>query len=133
MLYALCSGLVFIGDARIVSESKDVVSYMSLAFLVPGLATVALKPKIVPDIVRIARSKQIFQMAVFSASYGFMAVTLWLAYQYGATASQMAPLRQSAVILTVLIAMVFLHERTHMMRKILAALLAIAAVYLISL
>ena len=132
LLYALCSGLVFVGDAKIVSQASDVISYMALAFLVPGLVTVALKPKIVPDMVRIARSQQIFTLTAFSISYGFMAVTLWLAYQYGATASQIAPLRQSAVIITVLFAMVFLHERTHTVRKLLAAILAIFAVYLIS-
>ncbi|MFZ2886626.1 MAG: DMT family transporter [Minisyncoccia bacterium] len=131
-LYALCSGLVFIGDAKIVSQSPDVISYVALAFLVPGFATIAIKPWIAPDVFRLAASKQVIQMTAWSASYGFMAVTLWLAYYYGATASAMAPIRQSAVILTVIIAMIFLNERTHMLRKTIAALLAILAVYLIS-
>lgn len=133
MLYALCSGLVFIGDAKIVSETSSIPSYMALAFAVPGFMTIAFKPRIVSDIWRLASSKQVFSMTAWSASYGFMAVTLWLAYQYGAAASQMAPIRQSAVILTVVIAMVFLNERSHMLRKIVAALLATCAVYLISL
>jgi len=132
LLYALSSGMVFIFDARILSEFHNVPSYMVFGFGLPGIATALIRPRIIPDIIRLAASRQVFSMALWSASYGFMAVTLWLAYQYGATASQMAPIRQSAVILTVLIAMVFLQERSHMVRKIVAALLAIFAVYLIS-
>ncbi len=133
ILYVLCSGLVFIVDARIVSETTNVSSYMAIAFFVPGVLTALMRPRIIPGMLRLAVSRHIVTMSIFSISYGIMAVTLWLAYQYGATASQMAPLRQSAVILTVIFAMLFLNERTHVMRKLFAALLAIFAVYLITL
>lgn len=131
-IYAITSGLVFIGDARVVAES-DVASYMTFAFLLPGFATLMIKPKVVREMISLVRSKEIFGMLVYSFAYGIMAVTLWLAYQSGGDASQIAPIRQTAVILTVIIAITFLRERTHMYRKIVAAFLAMFAVYLITL
>lgn len=131
-LYALSSGLVFIGDAKIIGASTNVASYMIFGFGLPGIATLVLRPKIFPDMVAIARSREVLAMIVYSVVYGFMAITLWLAYQYGAEASQMAPIRQSAVILTVIIAIVFLRERDHIPQKVTAALLAILSVYFIS-
>ncbi len=130
LLYALSSGLIFIFDARIVGVS-DVASYMALAFFIPGLATILYKPSILPDMQRLALSPQIKPMFFYSAAYGVMALTLWLAYQLGGTASEIAPLRQSAVILTVIFALVFLGERTRVPQKILAGILAIIAVYFI--
>lgn len=132
LLYMLCSGLVFIFDAKIVSVSPSIATYIALAFLMPGVATALIRPRIIPDIARLALSPQVITMALFSVAYGIVVVTMWYAYQFGATASQIAPLRQSAVIFTVLLAMLFLNERTHLLRKITAALLAIFAVYLIS-
>lgn len=130
--YALVSGLIFIGDARIVSES-DVVSYMAIQFLLPGLVTVLLRPRITNDIGHIVMSKQFLPLLAYSALYGLMAVTLWLAFQSGGAASQIAPLRQSAVILTVVLGVLFLRERAYIVQKIAAALLAVLAVYLITL
>ena len=71
-------------------------------------------------------------MLLSSAAYGFMCVTLFLAYQYGGTASQIMPLRQSSVILTVILGALFLGERTRLMHKLIAAILALIAVYLIA-
>lgn len=131
-IYVITSGLVFIGDARVVAES-DVASYMVFAFILPGLATLMLKPKVLPEMISLVKSREIFAMLVYSVAYGIMAVTLWLAYQSGGDASQIAPIRQTAVILTVIIAITFLRERTHMYRKIVAAFLAMFAVHLITL
>ncbi len=132
LLYALSSGFIFIADARIVGASESVVSYQFFAFLLPGLATIFIHPKTVVDVVRIACSKEIIRMTIYSALYGIMCVTLWLAYQHGALASQLAPIRQSAIILTLIIATLFLNERSHFGRKLIASLLAVLSVYLIS-
>jgi drug/metabolite transporter (DMT)-like permease len=132
LLYMFCSGLVFIFDAKIISESPSLATYMAFAFLMPGIATALIRPRIIPDMARLAVSPQMITMTLFSVAYGIVVVTMWLAYQHGATASQIAPLRQSTIILTIVLAMLFLNERTHVLRKIIAALLAIFAVYLIS-
>jgi len=130
-LYALSSGLVFIGDARLVAESPSVATYMIFAFGLPGVATACIRPRILPAMLAIARSREILPMIGFSAVYGFMAVTLWLAYQAGADASQMAPIRQASIILTIVLALIFLKERDHIPQKIAATILAVIAVSLI--
>jgi drug/metabolite transporter (DMT)-like permease len=129
--YALCSGLVFIFDARILGASGDIASYMTLAFLIPGLITIALRPRMLFEFRNIVTSQSFVPMLLYCAAYAGMIMPLWLAYQHGGTAAEIAPLRQSAVVLTVILAVFFLQERLHVARKFIAALLAVFAAYLI--
>jgi len=57
------------------------------------------------------------------------AVTYYLALESGAMASQMAILFKTEIILTIILAAVFLHERSHLLRKFVATVLVLVGAY----
>lgn len=63
--------------------------------------------------------------------YACQAVTYYLAIELGANVSQISPILRSEVILTMILAVVFLNERDNLLRKTAAAILAISGVILI--
>jgi uncharacterized membrane protein len=68
-------------------------------------------------------------LAVFSASQG---VLYLLALTYGGNTAQVGTIRQASVIVTVLLAVMFLRERGNLGRKLIAAVLVTAGVFLLS-
>jgi len=59
------------------------------------------------------------------------AIAFYLAIEKGALASQISPISQSKIILTVLLAAILLKERENLLIKVVAAFLTMAGVLLI--
>jgi len=127
---AFCIGVAFANDTFILRQS-DALSYASLAFLLPGLLILAMKPKAIKDIKLFLKPHVLLRMAILVIFYSTSAITVYLAYQQGGAASQLAAIAQSAVILTVILAAIFLRERSHLSRKFIAAAIATIGVLLI--
>lgn len=127
---ALCFGVAFANDAFILRQS-DVLSYATLAFLLPGLLILAVKPKATKEIKLFLKPYILLRMAILAIFSSTSAITIYLAYQQGGAASQLAAITQSAVILTVILAAIFLQERSHLSRKFIAAIITTIGVLLI--
>ncbi len=127
---AFCYGVAFANDTFILRQS-EVFSYTTLAFLFPGLLTLAIKPRILPEIKKLLNIPALFKMVLLCLLYSTAVITIYLAYQQGGTASQLAPISQSVVILTVLLATIFLNERSQLARKFAAAIMVIIGVLLL--
>ena len=67
-------------------------------------------------------------MMILAFFYAISAVTVFEAYQVGRNAAQIAPLNQTTIIVTVVLAVIFLKEKTQFARKILGSLISFVGV-----
>lgn len=134
-LYALgsafCYGVAFANDTFILRQS-DALSYLTLAFLFTGLIILAMNPRVIKELKTHLNPLVLSKMVLLSLFYSTSGIAIYLAYQQGGTASQLAPINQSVVILTVLFAAIFLGERSQLMRKFAGAIMALAGILLLS-
>lgn len=70
-------------------------------------------------------------MLFLTIFYSAQAVAYYLALQVGANASQLAPIYKSNIILTVLLAVIFLKEKENLTRKLSSAALVTIGVLMI--
>jgi len=134
ILYALgsafCCGVAFANDTFILRQS-DVFSYTTLAFLFPGLFILVIQPRILTEMKALLSTPVLLKMALLGLFFSSSTIAIYLAYQEGGTASQLAPISQSVVILTVLLATIFLNERGQLIRKFVGAIIVTIGVLLL--
>lgn len=123
LIAAAFFGLAFANDAFII-RNFDVPSYLGIAFIVPALAIWAVFPKSTVKMKPMLDKSFLKKLSVLSVLYATSAITIFLAYQVGRNAAQIAPLNQTSTILTVILAIVFLQEKAHLARKLLGSILS---------
>lgn len=133
-IYAListtCFGLGVTNDAFIL-RSYDAISYTPIAFLLPGILLVLMKPSVLRTLNRLRNITFTKHILFLSFFYSAQAVAYYLALQSGGTASQIAPIFKANIVLTVLLAVIFLKEREHLFLKFVSAILVTVGVLLI--
>ena len=127
---AACFGLAFANDAFII-RNFDVPSYLGIAFIVPALAVWMVFPKSSSKILPMLKKSFLKKLGVLSVLYATSAITIFLAYQIGRNAAQIAPLNQTSTILTVLLAIIFLGEKSQLTRKLIGAVLSFIGIILV--
>lgn len=127
---ALCFGLAFANDAFII-RSFDVPSYLGLAFIAPALAVWAIFPSSTKKMGVMLTKEFLPKFSILAVFYSISAITIFLAYQVGRNAAQIAPLNQASTIVTVILAVIFLRERAQLARKIAGAFLSFIGVVLV--
>lgn len=128
---AVCYGLAVANDSYILRYYKDTLTFTTLAFLFPGIVMVIFRPYAISQVAAFVRSREMLTMAIMSVFYSGSAIAFYLAFRYGGTASQISPVQQSDIILTVVLASIFLRERGELPKKIIGALMTIAGVFLL--
>lgn len=133
--YSILAGIFatagVINDAVILKQF-DVTTYSALGFLAPGLFIWATHPTSTKKIVALPKSKIFPKIALLGLIYGIAYLTYNSAYFSGNNAAQIAAIFQVSAVLTVLIAVVLLKERSRLLTKILAALISFIGVLLVS-
>lgn len=129
-LAALSFGLAFTNDAFILNNF-DVPSYLTIAFIAPSLAVWAIYPRSTIKMKPLLEKRTLWKLGLLGFFYAISAITIFLAYQIGRNASQIAPLSQTATIITVLLSIIFLKERTGLLNKLLGAIISFIGVILI--
>jgi len=124
-LYALL-GAFFYGigipnDAFIISRSADVPSYLAFTLLLQGIVIFLSKPSVIKKMKLFLHKDTLTKMLLIGIFFSIFLISFYLAYQSGGNISQLSPISQSAVIVTVVLAAIFLKERKHLIRKIIAA------------
>ena len=127
---AACFGLAFANDAFII-RNFDVPSYLGIAFIVPALAVWMVFPKSTSKMLPMLKKSFLKKLGVLSVLYATSAITIFLAYQIGRNAAQIAPLNQTSTILTVLLAIIFLGEKSQLTRKLIGAVLSFIGIILV--
>lgn len=130
LISAFCYGTAFANDAFILRQS-DALSYLSIVFLFPGLAMLIVKPKAILGIKTLLKPLSLLKITTLSFFFAFSGVMTYLAYQNGGTASQLASIGQASVILTVLLAAIFIGEKDNLWKKLIAGVVTTIGVLLI--
>lgn len=112
-------------------RSFDAVSFTVYTNLLPTAALLLINPRSIKKLSFYALPKNALNITVVSVGDFVATLLLFLAYQAGRNAAQIAPLMATQTIVSVLLAIVLLKERDRMMNKIVAATLAVAGVVLI--
>lgn len=120
---------------RALLQQLDLYGYVTIAFIIPALLLLftypsisVLKQKLTPY----SQPKMIKNNLLMSALYAGSAVTFFTALQTAETASQVTTINISSVVLTVILAAIFLKERDHLNKKLVAAVLTLIGLYLVT-
>ena len=123
-------GIAFTNDAYIVQHA-DVMSYQTIAFILPALAVWLFKPKSTVKMMPLLKPKTAVRLLLLAVFYSISAITVFLAYQAGHNASQIAPLVQTTTIVTVILSIIFLHERNALFQKSIGTILSFIGIILV--
>lgn len=130
LITTLFFGLAVTNDAFIL-RTYDAVSYTAVALLLPGVLLLVLRPGAIASFQRLRNAKFSKNMLLLSIFYSAQAIAYYVAMQMGANASQIAPISRANIILTVLLAVIFLKEKENLLLKLISALLVTGGVLLI--
>lgn len=131
LLGAMLFGIAFTNDAYIINRYQSISSYMVLAFTLPGILTLFLKPASIRRIPSYLSLNILGKMFLCTSVYALSALTIFTAYKQGGPASIISPLQQLNIVLTVILGYIFLRERDKLPNKIIGTLLAFAGAILL--
>lgn len=129
---SLLFGFAVTNDGIILSNLENIPSYLTLGFLLPGLFLLILKPSSLKKFSYYRKGNRLFQLFAVAIAYAGGSAAFWYAFKAGGDVSQIAPISQSSVVLTVLFAHFFLGEKDRLSQKILGAVLTFGGVLLVS-
>jgi drug/metabolite transporter (DMT)-like permease len=124
-------GTAFANDAYILRYS-DTISYAALAFLLPALPFIIVRPKMLFELKPLLHKKAALKIVCLCIVYSVATLADYYALAVGGNASQVSPTLQTSIILTVLLAAAILGEKNSLPKKLFAALLAAIGVVLLS-
>ena len=127
----LFSGIAVVNDV-IILATYEAFSYTAVMSFLPGVILAFIFPKEVVKVKKFLKLKEFRLMALLTFFYAIQAVTYYLAYQEGAPISTLATITKAAIVLTVILAAIFLKERSNLPKKALAALMVTVGAILIS-
>lgn len=126
LIAAVLLALAFVNDIYIATK-VDLLSFLSVAFLLPGLLSILL---ILPGKkyldIRDFKKRDYIKHIGLALFYSLSTVFAFQAYKLGAEASVVSPLLQLSIFLTVIMSYFFLRERKNIKLKLLTSLLAVA-------
>ena len=132
-LLGLLTGMLFglaTAGWTYVGRHSDVPSWTALSFLAPSLIVLAIKPKSVLKMKPFLSGKLLSRMVLLGVIFSVSSLASLLAYTKG-NVNLVATLQQTGIIVTTLLAVIFLHEREKLWRKGIAATVCFIAVILI--
>lgn len=133
-LYGLATGAVFgvaITSWSYVGRYTDGLSWAAISFVGTAVIVALLKPSALKKIKPLLEGRILARFFLLGIVYGAGSLAMLFAYNYG-TFAEVTPLRQTAIIVTVLLSLVFFaSERQNVPKKLLAATLCCAGVVLV--
>ncbi|OGE78047.1 hypothetical protein A3J19_01040, partial [Candidatus Daviesbacteria bacterium RIFCSPLOWO2_02_FULL_41_8] len=130
LLAAFCIGIGFVNDSYIL-RNADTISYAALAFIFPAVLTLIVFPSSTLKLKYYLNLGILTKILLLGVFYSIGLVASYLSYKAGGNASQIVPIGQSVVIITVILAALFLGERENVSKKIIAAILVSIGVLLL--
>ena len=133
-LLGLLTGLIFgiaITAWSYVGRHTDGLSWAATSFIGASLVACLVRPQTIKHIRPLLNKRILKTLILLGIFYGIGSLTMLFAYKEG-TFAVVSPLRQTSIIVTTLLALLFLsQERTRIGKKVLAALICFIGVILI--
>ena len=105
--------------------------YLIISSLATGFGTLAISPKSASKIKELFNKSVLTWTIFISAIFSLAVYMLYYSYQVGGTISSLIPITQTATILTVVLAAIFLKETSNLPRKIVAAIISFIGILLL--
>lgn len=131
LLSAALAAVAVVNDA-VILKTYEAFSYTAVMSFLPGFALLLMFPKQFAKIPKMIDKKTFPLITILCVFYSVQAITYYLALQNGAPVSALSPLTKSSIVLTVILAAIFLKERSDLNKKFLAAVLVTAGAILLS-
>lgn len=133
-LLGLLTGLLF-GVAiyfwSYVGRHTDALSWAAISFVLTAIVVLVARPNALRAMAPFKHPAVLSKMIALAFLYGLGSLTMMYAYKYGSFAV-VSPLRQTSIIITVLLALIFLSSERHSIgKKVLAAVVCTFGVVLI--
>lgn len=109
----------------------NAISFTIYLSFLPVIALLIIKPGLIRKLSFYLKPKYALNIAAVSISDAVATIFLFLAYQIGRNAAQIAPIMATQTILSVLFAIFILKERNNMINKIVGALIVVVGVILV--
>lgn len=133
-LLGLLTGLLFgiaIYAWSYTGRHTDAISWAAISFIGTALVAFLVRPQSLRKVRPLLQPGVLWKLIALGVFYGIGSLTMLFAYKYG-TFAVVSPLRQTSIIVTVLLALTFLpKERNRIKRKLLAAAVCMTGVVLI--
>ena len=130
LLGAVAFGIANTND-RYLLNHFNVYPYVSIGFIAPSLLIAMIYPKELKGIKELIKKGTLGKMFLLSTLYAASAVTFYFALQMGPSSSQIASVNLTNVILTVLLSIIFLKERSNIPKKAVGAILTFIGLLLL--
>jgi drug/metabolite transporter (DMT)-like permease len=131
LLTAILFGLENTND-RYLLQIVAFYPLMFLTFVLPALLVILLNPGVVRRFKLFFRRRLLLSITSFSLVYAVAAVAFFAAFKTSDNSSQVVSVNLTSVILTVLLAVVFLGERDDLSKKLAAAFLSFVGLRLLT-
>lgn len=130
LIAAGCFGLVNASD-RYLLKFFNVYPYLVFAFVVPSLFMLSFFPKEVPFTKMYLNKKLGLKILFLSTIYALSSATFLQALKIGTNVSQIAVVNLTSVIITVILALIFLKETDNWIKKLVGAVLSFVGLILV--
>lgn len=127
---ALFYGLATTNDAFLIKFSNP-FSYLVFCSLFPGIFLILISPKSLLKINYYFKLKNLLKLFLFSSFYVAGAIGFYYALSTGGQVSQVSAINRASIVLTVVLAAIFLGERDRLWQKIIYGILVIVGVILL--
>lgn len=117
---------------RFLLKTLDPYPYLVMAFVLPAILMSVLKRRKLRKISVFLKRRMFSKMFIISIFYALNAVAFFTALKIAPSASQVGLVNLTGVVVTVILAIIFLKERDNIARKLISAILCFIGVYLIS-
>lgn len=128
---AMCFGFANTND-RILLRSFNVYPFVFLVFIVPAFFILSLNPSKIKKVEIFMESNVLAKMLLLCVVYAISAIAFFSALQAAPSSSQVVIINLTSIIVTVLLAVVFLKEQEDIPKKILGAISSFLGLILVS-
>jgi uncharacterized membrane protein len=130
LLYSLFAGVAVVNDTYMLGYS-EVLSYLVIGWFTPAIVIALLNPLAVKKLISLFNPRIFYNHFIFTFIYVLSGLGFFFALANGGQASQVGTISQASVVLTVLLATIFLKERDHLLKKAVCAVLVTIGVLLL--
>lgn len=130
LLASACFGFAVSNDSFML-KTFNIYPYVFLAFVTPALFTLAFNPYILKKMTVFFNKDIFIKMLLLCVLYAVQAILFFTALQVSNNASRIASISITSVIVTVIMAIIFLKEKQNIAEKICGSVLSLIGLFLL--